>query len=467
VCLVDFLDMVENQNPILDENMNSEELNVKVVDKEEICTDDNIFQKIISERINYTKWVALLELYKLICNNEGMIFGGAIRDYIKRKSASNKFNEYFISQKFEKETYKKKYNDKYCNEDTYEDRTLLPNDIDVYISEDAYKKLIDKLEKEYNIFSINSKKNVCYFLETNELFEKALEYKRCYLNFLKSKSVKLINRLLGKNINNEFQIKIDFVVIKNCYKYHKETFDGGLLYPPFGNPDFDINQVGMFVVDGNFEIKVFNSVLRFEINSDYNKQINAQKLIEIKSAIFKEIVNNICNSIAVPILQKIEHIRQIYGDNYQPQLNYKRGLKIANNGYCINGEKLLTKIKHFRIAPDDYVYNIEDKCIVCFNNFTNEKKWFNFGCQCNVKIHLECYVKYIRYATIDEFNNILCPHCRTPNKFECPCIMMNFMSSISHLFGIINNNKECKECIKNNYNVQCLKWYYPCKVCNS
>jgi hypothetical protein len=429
-------------------------------------TKEQIFENIVNGRINYTKWVGLLGLYKVICSSGGMIFGGAPRDYIKRTTASKKFYEYFTSQNLNKLLYKKNYNDKKCNEETYEDRTLLPNDIDVYITEDNYTKLIKKLGKEYYIYNSKSKKHVCYFLETIGLFRDALEYNRCYINFLKPKSNKLISMLVGDYVNNTMKIKIDFVVLKNSHKDNNEARDGGLLYPPFGNPDFDVNQLGMFMVDDNIEIKVFNSLLKFQINT-YSGQytINPIEIMDIKSRVLKEVIDNIINWVAVPVFPDVNQIRKVFGDSYQPNVNFLRADKMADKGYCINGEKTIAKIKYIKCQPLDYVSNEDDKCIICLDIFTETRKWFAFGCNCNVKMHLECYAKYIRNPTIDATDNILCPHCRSPNQNVCPCIIMNFMSSLNHWCKLTDSDKVCIKCIQNNYNDQCLKWYYQCRVC--
>jgi len=453
------MEIVEQQNavptPILNPDTNPD-------------TESKVMQTIINSRVNYAKWVALVELYKVICNSGGMIFGGATRDYIKRTTAANKFYKYFIKQDFHTETYKKHYNDEKCDCDTYEDRILLPNDIDVYITESNYNKLIQKLEKEYYIFNSNSKKQVCYFLETNPLFRDALEYKQCYIYFLKALGNKLINILLGEDLKQHLNIKIDFVILKDSYKEHREAVDGGLLYPPFGNPDFDVNQLGMIIVDNNIEIKVFQSLLKFEFNTYYGTNtINPIEIMEIKSRVLKEVFKNIENSIAVPVFPNVNQIRKVFGEDYQPHINFQRAEKMADKDYCINGEKTIVKFKHIKYQPLDYICNEDEKCIICMDIFTEKHKWLTFGCVCNVKMHLYCYAKYIRNPTIDARDNILCPHCRTPNQHQCPCTLLNFISSLNHWVRVCDSDKECKKCIQNNFNDQCLKWYYQCRVCVS
>lgn len=442
-------------------------------DSEQI-DEDLIFNNIIRKRLNHTMWFAFIELYKIICTNGGLIFGGAIRDYIKRTNSAKKFYEYLNSNEtYKRECFKdnntiiKYYNDNTIHTYTYDDRTLLPNDIDVYVQEDNYKKIIKKITKDYYIYC-KSSKNKCYFLETNDLFRNALEYKRHYVSFLKPRGNKLCKNLVG-DFGDMLNIKVEFIILKNLYKDHYEAVDGGILYPPFGNPDFDVNQLGMTMIDSNIEIKVLNSLLRYDINSSNSGKdlFNPLNIIETKLKILQEVINNINNGIAIPLFPDVNQISKVFGNEFKPQLNYIRANKIYERDYIINGEKTLLKFEHIKCASEDYIYNDEDKCIICFDLFTSEKKWFQFGCDCNIKMHLECYAKYIRKPAINEYNQIQCPYCRSPIKYICPCKMMNFISSINHCLKTLEGStKQCVKCINNDIADQCTKWYHNCSICD-
>jgi len=445
--------------------------------KEDIHIDTDIdtdidakLNQLLIGRANHTKWVALLRLYKIICNNGGLIFGGATRDYIKRTLASKKFYEYCECNK----KFKKEYNNKEYHPESFKDRTLLPNDIDVYIKEDSYKELIKILQRVYVVRMGMGSDDICYFFKQNEIFTNALEYKRCYVNFFKPVDTELLNILFADNITKLLNIKIDFIVLKKNFYENEQAIDGGILHPPFGNPDFDINQVGMYSVENNIEIKIFNSLLRFHLNELYNVfGINPLENMEVKY-IQQELFRNIANSIAVPIYPNIQQVRMIFGANYKAQINFWRLLKIYKKGYAIDGRGTLGLFKHIKYASDDFVHNDEDKCIICLDIFSREKKWFQFGCKCNVKMHLECYTKYIRKPSVNEYNtNILCPHCREPNIGECPCSLMNFMSSLNHRSKLLETyNSSDDKCLDSSHSPNdmdniCTKWYYKCKCCNA
>ena len=52
--------------------------------------------EILGGRVNHAEWVLLLKLYRKICANGGIIFGGAVRDYVKRTLAAQKYEEFCI-----------------------------------------------------------------------------------------------------------------------------------------------------------------------------------------------------------------------------------------------------------------------------------------------------------------------------------------------------------------------------------
>lgn len=462
---------LNNSDNVIEDNSQIQEENAQIDTDIDI---DAKLNELLNGRINHAKWITLLNLYNIICSNGGLIFGGATRDYIKRTLAAKKFYEYCIPDKKDlkkecKREFNKEYNNKEYHLESFKDRTLLPNDIDVYIKEDSYKELIKILQKEYYVKMGIGNDDICYFFKQNELFTSALEYKRCCINFLMPNGYKLLNILFADNITKLLKIKIDFIVLKKSFYENEQAIDGGILYPPFGNPDFDINQVGMYSVENNIEIKIFNSLQRFYSSNIYNSiAINPLENIETKYKIQHELFNNIEKSIAVPIFPNIRQVKMIFGADYKPQINIWRLRKIYKKGYAIDGHKTLGLIKHIKYALDDFIHNDEDKCIICLDIFSKEKKWFQFGCICNVKMHLECYTKYIRKPSINEYDTILCPHCREPNTRECPCSLMNFMSSLNHRFKLLNDTSSDDRCLDsvNCIDNLCTKWYYKCKCCD-
>lgn len=469
---------IEETSTVTQDNSQKQESNSNITANMNIDMDiESKMNELLNGRVYHAKWVALLELYNIICNYGGLIFGGATRDYIKRTLAAKKFYAFWHSNldskngNEEKKEYrnkcKKEYNNKGYHPESFEDRILLPNDVDVYIKEDSYKELIKILQTVYNVKNSMGTDDICYFFKQNKLFTDALEYRRYYINFLQPCSNKLFKLLVNDTINfsNLLRIKIDFIVLKKPFYENDKAKDGGILYPPFGNPDFDINQVGMYSVNNNIEIKIFNSLLRFYYSDIYNSsEINPLGNMDVKYKAQQELFSNIENSIAVPLFPNVQQVKMIFGADYKPQINVWRLRKIYNKGYIINSEKTLGLIKPIKYALDDFIHTEEDKCIICWDIFSKDKKWFRFGCICNVKMHLECYVKYIRKPTINEYNAILCPHCREPNTRECPCILMNFMSSINHRFRLLDDNSSDDKCLdKDNL---CTKWYYKCKCCD-
>ena len=499
--VIDSIDITDTPNTVVAAAViNTEDIPIRTSD-EETATQDNSqkqesninanidievkLSELLNSRANHAKWVSLLELYGIICNFGGLIFGGATRDYIKRTLAAKKYYAFYNNNNAPDSrnpkgigSESKEYNNKEYHPESFEDRILLPNDVDVYIKEDSYKELIKILQTVYNVKNSMGTDDICYFFKQNKLFTDALEYRRYYINFLQPCSNKLFKLLLNNTIDdcNLLRIKIDFIILKKPFYENNEAKDGGILYPPFGNPDFDINQVGMYSVDNNIEIKIFNSLLRFYYSDIYNSSaINPLEYMDVKYKAQRELFSNIENWIAVPLFPNIQQVKMIFGADYKPQINFWRLKKIYNNGYSINSYKTLRLIKHIKYSLDDFIHNEEDKCIICWDIFSYSKRWVQFGCICNVKMHLECYVKYIRKPTVNEYNTILCPHCREPNTRECPCTLMNFMSSLNHRFKLLDDTTSDDKCLdrhnrsngSNSIDNLCTKWYYKCKYCNA
>ena len=140
----------------------------------------SISQELYS-RSNHAKWVAILELYKEICNKGGYIFGGAVRDYIKRTLAAQKFEKFCKLNCYK---FKDCYHNKNVQPETYFDRNLFPNDIDIYIHDAEYKLLFNDLKSKFDM-NISDCVDINYFFTNDILLADAIEFKRVYINLIK------------------------------------------------------------------------------------------------------------------------------------------------------------------------------------------------------------------------------------------------------------------------------------------
>ena len=294
--------------------MTAEIQNIPIIPSNEVSNDK------ILKKINHATYVSLIKLYKVICNYKGIIFGGAVRDYVKRILAVEKFREYCSKNKL---NFNESYNDENIYPETFKDRTILPADIDIHITEENYKKLIEELNKNYDI-KVNEHIDITpYLFDSHELLKDAIIFKKAKINFIRKKERKIFEILLGDDIIdfNNFNIKIDFIIIKNEFTEHYEFYDGGLLYPPFGTPDFDVNLLYMFLdKDNNISIDVLNEILyksHLE-HTEFSPFKRNNKKYEILQLIYK----NIENSVALPIYP---NLRNNYTDiRFQPKIDIRR-----------------------------------------------------------------------------------------------------------------------------------------------
>ena len=87
--------------------------------------------------------------------------------------------------------------------------------------------------------------------------------------------------------------------------------------------------------------------------------------------------------------------------------------------------------------------------------------WYSCCPGCNVKLHLYCLLNYIRNATYNEYNEIMCPHCRKDfSTNNCLCYVSNYIRAFSHKTLVLQGHIRCKDCSEGD---KCIKWYKPCK----
>lgn len=423
----------------------------------------------LSNRVNHAKWTAMLELYKNICMNSGYIFGGAVRDYVKRTLAAKKFEKFC---KLNSYNFKDCYNNKNVDLETYADRNLFPNDIDVYLYEFEFQDLINILQAKYNIRCSDSA-DINYFFENDALLADAIIFKRVYIDLVKHNDSRIMDIIL-KNVKYNFQIKIDFIIVKTQYKDNIETANGGALFPPFDKFDFTVNHLFMYNNNGDISIDVSKDILEYKSDDQsniYQSIIQPLQMQNNKHEILKQIYSDIENSIADPIYptpKKMFRLKCKYGDGYKVIPDSYRIHKMISKGYKLDIYRFLKTSSNFSnynltiIEPGNPdILDSPDKCIICFDELTNERRAIQYNGCCNAKFDLECFIRYIQNPQMSDnldTNEITCPHCRTPFKNACICDIMQFIGILLHKFRVFNKEESCHECI----NSTCNKWIINC-----
>jgi len=445
------------------------------------------------------------DLYKDICRFNCIIFGGAVRDYVKNK---------------------------------------LPNDIDIHLTQTNYEKLHPFLKNKYNLIiqsnGISQKiDNNLYFFNKVELFKNAVMLKKGSIKFIGQREYDIFKCIYNADeidkIYQKMCIRLDFIIIKTEFETHSEFYNGGTLFPPFEKPDFDINLLYMYNNNNNnayrnvdkdvdltrnnmnnlieevqLDIKPLNYLMKIyplpeSIRHKPRDKLTIMDTQEHLKYILANVYKNIENSIAIPIIPNFTKVRKLYLNKYTNnedglQIDYNRLYKMMSKNYIIDLRKSISFLEDFETSlsvgdtenTHNYLKNnlnliknaiqdgnnrvsvsIEsnlqvDKCIICLNDFTDIQMWVKYKNCCNVMMHIECFISFIRnqikimgdadeYRTVDI---IKCPYCRALYK-KCPCDIVNYLVSISHKIKVINNDIKCEKC-KHNQCSTLSTWYLKC-----
>lgn len=295
--------------------------------------------------------------------NDGMIFGGYVRDSIivshNEKEFYNKYHQKKNSKIAEFE---------YWNSEIYPEsymRTLIPNDIDIYFSQGRkYKNFANKLKKKFQNIKINIKKT-----RKREKYD--------IKNFKIEITYEIGSSFLyeGKKIT----IYVDcYVLINNELEYSIE--------PPFDGLDMFCNS--FIETEENIRLSNHTGTI-LDTLSIYDK-LNASMNI------MKQIINfetDICLDINT-INDK--HI-------------VSRIIKLYNNN-----ENWIIRNTPFNTYKENETTNT---CIICCNNLKQTELKSVIYVENSIKekipgchMHYKCLIEYLSYQLKDDKEKFLCPY---------------------------------------------------------
>jgi len=458
---------------------------------------DQIIEAEIIRRFNKAKWQSLLELYERIAM-KGVIFGGAPRDYIARVTAAKDYYEFCTQNKIDADI---NYNNPEVSPDTFRDRNLFPEDIDVFISDEALDEFVKEASKNNVLVKRSSGPGHNYFFESNPLFKEALRLEKWEISLINFSSAKAKMMLLGKSVfMAKTLIRVDFVVINNEFLNHEEYKSYGMLFPPFGNPDFDVNQL-MFkwdTEDSSLAVKPMPYIKRYftikmhgrNITRPLDKERDVNTLLE-------NIVANIKAKRTRAIYPDVKQYIKCNGSDYVFGIDSHRINKIKIKGYSFVPLDTIFPCGFKKFwAPDDYTYTHthtgasassqpstvdlsaskeeEDVCIICQDVFTAENTWFNCCKTCTGKMHLSCFSQAQRNELVRTLSYVRCPHCRT-ETYDCNCKALTFINKL--IWANITDGKDtvdrvctdkctdCNEYLNFRLAPHCRCWLVQCRIC--
>jgi hypothetical protein len=365
----------------------------------------------------YSRKLYLLSkrIIELLQQNNGYIFGGAVRDTILHDHISNKFYKEF-NKIIEKKKNKKlglnlelvSYSETESDNDSLSENENISScslDIDSdiildveysYQNSDLLPELSDRFLYPEDIDCLMSNDSKKIFLKN--LNNNGLRHSRIFLKPLK---------IYIENTNNSLTIErvkifIDISpIIKNILKISfipyvyvdiisKDNTDG--IYPPFGGIDFECNSL---ILTPNNDL-VLSSHLSF-----YNDKCPKIRLLKIHS-IIKDIENKIAKTVTrVPLYRT-------------KKMQFKKW-KICAEFINIDG------IINYTLDVFENL-NIKESCPICLEDFIENDYYLRRSCCKNALFHQKCFSKIIS-------SNV---------KKNCP-----FCNSELAESEIINNRKVC------------------------
>ena len=431
-------------------------------------------EKEMHRRLSKAKWIAITGLIRRLCLYHGIIYGGAVRSYIQRSLASQGYYTFCKENNIDAD-------ENYCNPEvhpeSFENRNIFPADIDVFMSEKDLKRFMEQGggDKEYHLTK-KSHSGANYFFESNELFKKALCLQKYECNIIHFCNSVLSTIIFGGMISfnsSDFKLRIDIVVIKDEYtsEHHRRIpITANILYPPFGNPDFDVNLLCFKVDDedslGNFVIKplpILKRLLASNIDAREDKLLIPFKPFDdyfLTKSILEDIITGIRTKRARPVYPILEEYRTVFGREKSIAIDGHRIIKMLERGFSFDPFNLILEpaLRNSIIwAPADYQYDDEstpdsdrEKCIICYDTFSATNRWFKCCTQCNGKMHQTCITKYLKSIHYSA-EGVDCPHCRTHiSRDNCPCKFISFFNAIDYVISSFSHigkrHKRCDDC---------------------
>ncbi len=469
---------------------------------------DKIKKQLVLDDFNKAKWMSILELYDKL-SRYGIIFGGAVRDYVQRIIAAK---EFYAHCEINGLNAKRNYNNPNVLPENHVDRNLFPTDIDVFISESKLDEFLSFTKIEHILVKrhMNARN---YFLEHNPLFKLALRIERWNCSLIQFSSIGAKKVILGDRVTMaDTGIKIDFVIIKDEFLKHPDFERYGILYPPFGNPDFDVNLL-MFKHDeeDGLVIQPMPYIkLHFVEPSQYRYHHYVSRPLEkqrLNAKLLEDIIANIKTKRARALFPNYDQYRYSRCVEKEFAIDTHRINKIHRKGFTFDTfETIFPKNFEKFWAPDDYEYvsasgitdntddadteanadgaddvdgvelddSGEEVCLICQDVFSHDRRWFKCCTTCTGKMHMVCFTQYLQNANASQENNTLnCPQCRTDISSNCKCRELTFLNKLE--LATINKDtapERCGKCdkfmtLESGRRPRCLCWKIKCRWCHT
>lgn len=377
----------------------------------------------IGQYLNLRTWSFLMMLIDEILHFKGRIFGGAARDYYTRQYWNEKYETYCKENGIDA---KSNWGNKKIHPESYNGRTIIPNDIDVLIGEADAELLTATLSKNRVMFGTDFKfeyeRKICSNSYIPEKTKSFVMQNKLIITFGIPQSISnMMHRLMTPIIGlvnahtliaNRFNvIKIDLIIVK----------DPKFKFLEMIQPDFLCNQLNL--VRYSPDIPVTYEVTK---NPNVWKMLSSMlfdNIIEFNTLTMDErrVKNNQCLEL---IQQEIIEKR---ATTVSIGIDYHRMNKMRHYGYTISTHNIL-EMYGITICTDEH----DDKCPICFDELSEQDIVVKITglCACVSRYHRACFRELLAH---NEYNGLIsCPTCRTEAKF-CFCRQVNLLNKLEYL----------------------------------
>lgn len=321
--------------------------------------------------VNQMEWKAKLTVMKEIVKHEGVVFGGAVRDWYIHNYNATKFYEAIKGTEDAYTNVLEKYTDATFLPE-FKDRTVIPNDIDATIPKSCMKGLLESLSKKgfriTNIFKHDAK---TYFPHLT-IGEGQIQHE-CY-------RVTHIPRTIAPSLMTMFPTSFtgDIAILQEINRFSdammnilqqipiKSTSftidlmvsqDGIYYEPPFGHLDFECN--GLLMTQGG---------IRLSKTLAYTWDMCPIKYNEV----YNRILEDILHYRAVMV-----HRENVY--SYRIKKMVQKGWAITN----------FHTVQYMNV-PKEKAY--DGYCLICQD--TLPSKHYKMKC-CDARFHAKCLVRTV------------------------------------------------------------------------
>jgi hypothetical protein len=371
--------------------------NEKKYYNKDIGYKDNILYKILNSKVIY-KYQKLI--YDILIFEKVGIFGGFIRDFILRDHASKKFYDSLNNKIFDVKTIDQLYVNEYYDHETYEDRNITINDIDVVLTETQFENIKKKLQNNKFFCSFQTYNNINEYIPIYD--KRIIKYTAIHITNKNCKTCSCENKMKKIFDNEIFQIlnlhSNKFNEIKNMLN----ELEDDLPYFSF--------KIDAFIIE-NKNIYLLNEVIDSFTGKNSDFYCNSLRQIGNTISLNEELINKLTHNLQTNYVTNIFDATK----NVFDQIISKTAKPILLPTNC-RIEKMLNK--NFKIIKSNFniLERVRNKetCIICRISLNRGEYALKLEC-CTATYHDKCLNKmYISNKRL----NFRCPQCRKEHDLK-------------------------------------------------